>query len=352
MSLLRKQDVLIYGAGNFFDRKKEILQQKYSIKAIIDQYKQGFMQDWKIIKIEDCVNFNYEKIIIMIENLGIVFSVIRDLLDSGIESSKIIWGGIFGAYADKYDEIKVLSDGKICVSKNEISVAVSSLDEFNNVYETLIGECYHYKINNAKKDIVIDVGMNVGDATLYFLADDKIEKVYAYEPFQKTFADAQQNLKEYLDDSRLEMFQYGLSTVNEEREIIFNKDMTCGLSTKTAEELGGHDVYGFYYDNEIATQEKGKAEKILVKGAADVLRPIIKKYKGHNNIILKMDCEGEEYGIIELLNKEELLSQIDFIMLEWHYQGKKRILDELLKAGFSYLCTEQKENMGQLCAWK
>ena len=262
-------------------------------------------------------------------------------------------GGIFGIYADKYDEIKVLPDGKLRVSKNGIKVAVASVDEFNNVYETLVEECYHYKINNDRRDIVIDIGMNVGDATLYFLADNKVEKVYAYEPFKKTFMDAQHNLENYINDSdRLEIFQYGLSNKTEERQIIFNEDMTCGLSTRTTKELEGYNVYDFYYRNRYAEQHKEKAETILVKNAVDVLLPIIEKYRQRNNVVLKIDCEGEEYEIIEILSKENILSQIDFIMLEWHYRGKERLLDELSKAGFSYLCTEQKENMGQLCAWK
>lgn len=348
------QDILVYGAGNFFYKNKEMIQKEYNIKAIIDKNKDGILDNWKIIKVRDCANIAYEQIVIMVEDIGTVLLIIKELLDSGIESGKIIPGiGIYGIYADKYDEIKVLSDGKLCVNKNGIKIAVASVDEFNNVYDTLIGECYHYKINNDRKDVVIDVGMNIGDATLYFLADEKVEKVYAYEPFKKTFMDAQRNLGNYINDSsRLEIFQYGLSDITEERQIIFNEDMTCGLSTKTAEELEGYNVYDFYYDNRYAERQKEKMETILVKNAVDVLMPIIEKYKNSHNIVLKIDCEGEEYGIIEILNKENLLSQIDFIMLEWHYQGKERVLDELSKAGFSYLCTEQKENMGQLCAWK
>lgn len=352
MELSKKQDILVYGAGTFFKEKKKMLQQYYNIKAIIDKNKGGVYENWKIIKISECHDFIYEKIVIMVENVRTVFLIIRDLLNDGIESNRIIWGGIYGAYGDIYDEVKILSDGKICVSKNGIKVAVSSTDEFNNVYETLVEECYHYRINNNKKDVVIDVGMNVGDATLYFLAGDKVEKVYAYEPFYKTFQDAKRNLKDYLDnEDRLEIFQYGLSDVTEYREITYNEDMTCGMSTQKAEELDKYNVYKFYYDNGYAEQQKERIEKISVINAADVLKPIIQKYRKSHNIVLKMDCEGEEYGIIELLNREGILHEIDFMMLEWHYQGKESILRELSKAGFSYLCTAQRENMGSLSAW-
>lgn len=353
MGVKQRQDILVYGAGSFFHRYKEVIEQQYNIKAIIDKNKDGFLDNWKIIKIEECNKFTYEKIIIMVENVKFLLDIIIDLLNHNIPSEKMEWGGgYFGFYANKYDHIKILPNGKICVIKDGIEVAIASVDEFNNVYETLIEECYHYRINNSKKDVVIDVGMNVGDATLFFLADDKVEKVYAFEPFQKTFMDARQNLRGYLEDnSRLEIFQYGLSDVTEDREISFNEDMTCGLSTQAEENQDRYNVYGFYYNNGLADRRKERVEKISVKNAADVLIPIIDKYRQQNNIVLKIDCEGEEYGIIELLNKENVLSQIDFIMLEWHYQGKDRIVKELSQAGFSYLCTEQKENIGQLCAW-
>lgn len=353
MESKRIQDILVYGAGNFFCKNKQKIEQNYNIKMIVDKNKEGFIDGWKIIKIEECANIVYEKIIVMVENIRDCFLIIDDLLNAGIENRKIVWGGtIYGKYADKYDEIAILSNGKMCVSKNGIKVEVASADEFYNVYETLIEECYRYRINNGKRDIVFDVGMNVGDAALYFLADKNVEKVYAFEPFQKTFMDAEKNLKEYLKDgSRLEIFQYGLSDVTEDRDIVFNEDMTCGLSTQTLENPDSYDVYEFYYDNGLADRQKEHIEKIFVKNAADVLRPIIDKYKQYNNIVLKMDCEGEEYRIIELLRKKNILFQIDFIMLEWHYQGKERILQTLSQAGFSYLCTEQKDNMGHVCAW-
>lgn len=350
---MSKQDVLIYGAGQFFYKNKEALQKQYNIKAIIDENKEGFVENHKIIHISECAGYAYEKIIIMVENVQSCYTIINDLLKNGISNEKIVFGGVhYGIYADKYDDIQIFPNGKLCVNKGGIKVTVGSIDEFNNVYETLVEECYHYKINNGKKDVVIDVGMNVGDATLYFLATDKVEKVYAYEPFYKTFQDAKQNLKDYLEDkNKLEIFQCGLSNVSEDREIIYNEDMTCGLSTQKVEDSDKFNVYKFYYENGYAEQQKERVEKISVKNAADELKPIIQKYGQDYNIVLKMDCEGEEYGIIELLNKEGILREIDFMMLEWHYQGKESILQELSKAGFSYLCTAQRENMGSLSAW-
>lgn len=349
---MEQQKVLIYGAGDFFAKNKDAIKERYVIEAIIDQNKDGILDGYNIIKIKQCADYSYDKILIMVADIKICFEIITALLENGVLCEKIILGNsLFGEYVGKYDSIKILPDGKMRVSKNGIDVSVGCLDEFNNTYEVLIEECYNYQINNSNKDVVIDVGMNVGDATLYFLANTKVEKVYAYEPFLKTFMDANWNLAKYINSDRLEIFQYGWGGVTEEREIIYNKDITCGLSTQKAENMNGYDVYEFYYDNNFAERKKEEVAKVMVKNAADELRPILNKYKKTNNIVLKMDCEGEEYGIVKLLNHEKLLSQIDFIMLEWHYCGKEQIVNELEKAGFSYLCTEQREETGQLCAW-
>ena len=49
-----------------------------------------------------------------------------------------------------------------------------------------------------------------------------------------------------------------------------------------------------------------------------------------------MDCEGEEYQIMNRLSQANILNEFSFIMLEWHYLGNKSILDLLKAAGFSY----------------
>ena len=46
-----------------------------------------------------------------------------------------------------------------------------------------------------------------------------------------------------------------------------------------------------------------------------------------------------------------ILEKIDFVMLEWHYKGRERILSALQKAGFSYWFYDKNEKMGLVYAW-
>ena len=74
-------------------------------------------------------------------------------------------------------------------------IQVSTEDEFHSVEEVILMNCYQYHLNGDNKEIVFDVGMNIGDSTLYFLQSAKVAKVYGFEPFRKTYMDAINNLK-------------------------------------------------------------------------------------------------------------------------------------------------------------
>lgn len=75
------------------------------------------------------------------------------------------------------------------------------------------------------------------------------------------------------------------------------------------------------------------------------------QYPNHN-YILKMDCEGEEYSIIEELNAAGILGRFKVIMLEWHYEGFKKITDFIDGLGYSYFFFEKENGMGLIYAQK
>lgn len=345
-----KERVLIFGCGNFYLQNEKSLNDKYDVIAFLDNHKNGCFSEREIIRADQILRYEYNKIVIMMQNIQECINTIRDLIDNyGINYEQIVLGhALYGKVSEIFDSVKVSCDGKLLLYLNGISLKVGSLDEFNNVWEVLVNKVYSYFINNKKKDVVLDVGMNIGDAVLYFLSDSKVEKVYAFEPFKNTFMAAKENLSAYLDDTdRLEIFQFGISDKNEMREIGFNEGMTCGQST-----VGSirQEVYEQYYSGGLVKPEDEQLEKIEVKDAIDVFTPILKQHIG-NNIVLKMDCEGEEYGIIRELSESKLLEKFDFIMLEWHYNGKEDILKYLNESGFSYWCADLNDKMGSIYAY-
>lgn len=343
-----KEKALVYGIGKFYLQYEKEINDKYYIEAFVDRKKKGWFAGKEIVHINQIDQLEYDKIIIMVQNIQECINISRELVFRNISADKILLGhNFYGKYGREMDNICILPDGYLSATVSSITLKIRTMDEFNNAHEVLVGQIYQYYINNGKKDVILDVGMNIGDAALYFLKSEKVKKVYAYEPFKETYLAAVDNLKTYLQyPGRIEIFQYGLSNENDTRMIGFNSNMTCGQST-----IAGvrKKAYHIYHSMGLAQPENEQLEQIVVRDAAEEFMPIIQKH-WDCNIILKMDCEGEEYGIIETLLKKGILSSISFIMLEWHYRGKDSIISCLQSAGFSYWCNDKNKDMGLVYA--
>jgi len=347
---IKKEEVLIYGLGNFYFSYEKEINENYVIKAFIDKEKKGYFAGKKIIHPDKVLQYENCKIIIMVQNIQECINIERNLISKGIHIQQIVLGhNLYGKYSSIIDEISVMPDGGLLLTFGKISIKIKTEDEFNNVCEVMLDQIYNYYVNNGRQDIVLDVGMNIGDSVLYFLQCSNVKKVYGYEPFRETFISAQENLRDFLNNpERVEIFQYGISDKSEKRTITFNSGMTCGQSTI---ENVREKAYTMYVDWGLVSQADEEMEQIEVKNATEVFGTIIKNYP-ECNIILKMDCEGEEYGILENLLQSGLLCKISFIILEWHYRGKDVLLEYLRKAGFSWWCQDKSKEMGLIYSYK
>lgn len=342
------EKVVVYGTGKFFRDNRMKISEKFEIVDYVD--KSGKMGESTIpVRIHD-VSSTYNKVLVMVSKIGACFEIIRLLLESGIKNDQIILGfRIWGEYS-KFTDAYVTEEGKIQLVRNNIRVLVSTEDEFHNVAEVLIMECYKYHLDGNEQEIVFDVGMNIGDATLYFLEQKKVRKVYAFEPFYETYCNALGNLKKYADSEKLEVFQYGLSNRNTRKEIIFNSEMSCGQSTLA--DINDIAISN-YIDLGLLKPKESRKEFIEVRKSSEVFEHLM---SGHSKekFILKMDCEGEEYGIFGDLAETGILSKFSFIMMEWHYKSERPLLNILEQYGFSYFSMQKSVSpaMGLIYAWK
>jgi FkbM family methyltransferase len=188
----------------------------------------------------------------------------------------------------------------------------------------LVNSCFYgqseYKINLLDKCDVIDIGMNMGDSSLFFALNPNICRIYGFEPFKETYEYALFNFglnKELA--KKIEAFNYGLSDCNKTLASQYNVDFSMHMRASESQGSG------------YVKSEKNK-ENVILKAADEILGEIISKSK--NKIILKIDCEGEEYEILKVLNEKELFKKIDYVMLENHYRGQKLLLDILRENQF------------------
>lgn len=182
-----------------------------------------------------------------------------------------------------------------------------------------------YNFDVGYPSVVIDIGMNIGLASLYFAARDEVEDVYGFEPFKPTFERAMFNFKineKY--SSKIHPHNYGLG----DRD----KELTLEYSSKTP---GRMSTVKSINDISRSTRYATTTETIQIKNAAGDIHRIIERHK-NKKIIIKCDTEGSEKEIFESLDSKGILKNIDMVMLEYHFSYDIPLQDILKRNGFVF----------------
>ncbi|MGL4722320.1 MAG: FkbM family methyltransferase [Desulfovibrionaceae bacterium] len=124
---------------------------------------------------------------------------------------------------------------------------------------------------------------------------------------------------------KIEVFNYGLSGEEKEITIKYSQTMLGANSTSFDESM--------YGDGRVYTE----TDTVQLKRASTIIGDIVEKHS--EKIFLKIDCEGDEYAILRDLEKSTVLSKIDIVILEWHFNGARELLDILKRNNF--VCFEK-----------
>ena len=109
---------------------------------------------------------------------------------------------------------------------------------------------------------------------------------------------------------------------------------------------------GVFKVNEVDKISDDRKFEIECRSASDVLKTIIDKHYGRERIIIKSDCEGAEYDILNSLEKSSILSEIDSIVMEWHLGKRETIESTMKRNGFTYVIkTDYGRNFGKCWAF-
>jgi FkbM family methyltransferase len=177
-----------------------------------------------------------------------------------------------------------------------------------------------YNLNIAKESVLIDIGMNRAAVSLCFATNENIKSVYAFEPFRPTFELAKRNLELNPQLSKkIHAFNVGLGRKEATLELPYQSTRTGCMSTT-------HDVC------------KGKKnlnkETAIIKDAAKEIAAILEENK-NRHIIVKCDCEGAEFEIFERLNEEKIVSGIDVVLMEYHFEKPDILVNIFAESGFA-----------------
>ena len=209
------------------------------------------------------------------------------------------------------DEIRISNDNLI-ISGNSP----------NTIWTTFGIFCEkEYDFTDTADYLMIDIGLNIGVASIYFAQKENIKKIYGYEPFLKTYQQALKNIEQNPScKDKICANPFGLGNSTKEKIIHYNADLPGSMSTVK-------DLYADF----------GISETIQIKSASDVLAPIFAKY--HNlKKFLKIDCEGAEEEILANLQHSGILKDVDLILLEWHFGCYAAITKILTDTNFIVTC--------------
>lgn len=229
-------------------------------------------------------------------------------------------------YANKLERkfpgcFKVIDD-RILFSSNEFKVYVYTREELFILTEILVSSSYDFDYNGPIS--VIDIGMNVGFASLFFASKSNVRKVVGFEPFEPTYKASLENF-DLNPGLKLKIVpnQFGLGGQEKQLNTLY--------SYRYKGNVGVHGLT----ESLVAPDETN--ENIEIRNASAVLRPL---FDDGTKYFLKVDCEGSEYEIIPDLDQSGLIERFDFIFLEWH-KGEVNILKNILLKNHFFLISER-----------
>jgi FkbM family methyltransferase len=215
---------------------------------------------------------------------------------------------------------------------------VASLSNMAVLYEIFIEKIYNIETAHDNL-VVIDIGMNVGVASLYFASQPYVKKVYGYEPFPETFAEASMNVAANpVMASKIKLMNEGVSNLRETRSIpLFESGL---LSASTIEQK---NEYG---------KKIGQVIEVQLVSIKEVFELVMAE-NPNAKILLKLDCEGEEYVIFDMLKESTYLNNVVVAIIEWHEKGSTTIEKVLIDNEFTLRHEHHKtENSGMIYAIK
>jgi FkbM family methyltransferase len=189
------------------------------------------------------------------------------------------------------------------VSLNRKGYAVKLFSAVGNGEWIEIFERKAYDFLQVKGNLVIDIGANIGDSSIYF-ALKGAASVVALEPYPKNYKIAKYNIELNNLTNKITILQAGIGPKDEH---IFVDPEYAGTGQPLKVSSSGETVEVFS------------------------LQSILDKYN-IQSAILKMDCEGCEYDAI-LSASDSTLKRFSRMQIEYHY-GYQNICQKLKQIGF------------------
>lgn len=159
--------------------------------------------------------------------------------------------------------------------------------------------------SNSGPRVIIDVGANIGLFAIYMKCIDPTARVHCFEPYQEALSLLSTNIKTFQD---IYVHPYGLYRGETEAILHLHRFNSGENSIK---------VHNHHYQSTATVQ---------LRDAGTAIDNLNLEYID----VLKIDTEGCETEVLESLG--DRLYDIDYILVEYHSEGDRRQIDQLLSS--------------------
>lgn len=210
---------------------------------------------------------------------------------------------------------------RLILSNDRLVVGVATDEEVSMLREIFVEQCYRFHLEGEWS--VLDIGANVGFASLFFASQPWVARVDAFEPFDPTAEAFAENLRRNpAVRGKVTLWRHGLGESDAEVTVDYHAALRGSMSVTGLGTWRGPDA--------------GATEKVTarIRRISDNLDELSPAFAGRP-LLAKIDCEGSEFGILRDLEQSGWLSRIDVIVMEWHQHRPDELLACLARAGYA-----------------
>ncbi len=224
---------------------------------------------------------------------------------------------------------KIKDENIIFETKNHIKIKIrTNSTDIMQLATVWLAEDYKIpEFEIGESDIIIDIGAHIGLFSLFVSQYCKKGKIYCFEPILENYNLLLENI-ELNKNKNIFPFNHAVSKNSENIKIYLNSDDSA------------HSILS--------------SGKNFVQVKSITLKRIFDDNKINSCDILKLDCEGAEYEIIDSIPNEYLL-KINKLIIEYHFATKKveqynNLLKKLKDLSFKIRIVKISDDMGMIYA--